>query len=269
MSRLIFILLLVVGGGIQGFSQQFRFSDGLYRIPYASGVSVEVSTNVWNHSPLGCFDMHGEGQLSYNIVAAAGGWIRAIRDNFNVSCYETCCGDKNNFIILEHPNGEWSSYIHLRQNSITNLGHDVGDWVDAGDALGIEGAVGCASGDHLHLEVSRPTTTPQWDSWDGVLRRHGELVNPVFSSVTTGYLAAGATYTAAGFTFDCPTSIIHSATVTNLVLRADNSITATSVFNTGGTGMYRAGTAITLSPGFVAKAGVMFCAQIKTCNQHD
>lgn len=249
-------------------AQQFPFSDGLYRIPYANSAVVEVTTNVWNHSPLGCFDMHRDAG-SFNIVAAAGGWIRAIRDHNSVACGgASCCNDKNNYIILEHANGEWTSYIHLRQNSITNLGHAVDDWVDVGTVLGLEGDVGCATGSHLHLEVSRPwDATDAFDAYDGVLRRNGQLLNPVFCSVPAGYLLSGSTYTAGSCNYDCPANLTPSGTATNQVLRADNTITSTIEFNTGGTGMYRAGTQIILSPGFVAKSGVMFTAQIKSCNQ--
>jgi hypothetical protein len=250
-------------------AQQYRFSDGLYSIPYSNGTSVKVTTNVWNHAPLGCFDMHGEGGIVYSIVAAAGGWIRAIRDNNSMTCGgASCCNDKNNYIILEHANGEWSSYVHLRQNSITNLGHNVDDWVDAGTVLGLEGAVGCATGSHLHLEVSRPSdATDAFDAFDGVLRRKGELLNPVFCGAPFGYLLSGSTYTAGACSTNCATNLTLSGTVTNQVLRVDNTITSTNEFNAGGTGMYRAGTQIILSPGFFVTQGVMFTAQIKTCNQ--
>lgn len=270
-DRLVFTVVVFLSSINLIQAQQYRFSDGLYRIPYANGTSVKVLTNVWNHSPLGCFDMWGEGGTSYNILAMAGGWIRAIRDHNNIACGgSSCCNDKNNFIILEHVNGEWSSYIHLRQNSITNLGHNVGDWVDVGAVLGIEGDVGCATGSHLHLEVSRPwNSASAWDNYDGVLRRHGELLNPVFCTVPAGYLSSGSTYTAGNCNYDCSTNLSSGGTVTNQVLRADNNISSIVEFNTGGTGMYRAGSQIVLSPGFTANAGVMFTAQIKTCNQQN
>lgn len=250
-------------------AQQFRFSEGVYRIPYADGAIVEVTTNVWDHSPPGCFDMHRASGSSLNIVAAASGWIRAIRDFNNESCGGTaCCNDKNNFIVLEHANGEWSSYIHFRQNSITNLGHELGDWVAVGTVLGQEGAVGCASGSHLHLEVSRPfNASSAFSNFDGVLRRDGELLNPVFCTAPQGYLIAGGAYLASSCTYNCSSNLNATGGVSNQVLRADNSITATTVFTASGTGMYRAGTEITLSPGFLAQQGVMFAAKIKSCNE--
>lgn len=264
------ILMLPVMNTHLCTAQQYRFSNGLYRIPYENGVSVKVGTNVWNHDPLGCFDMWGTGGSSYNIVAAAGGWIRAIRDFNDISCNseQNCCNQYNNYIVLEHPNGEWSTYIHLQKNSITNLGHQVGNWVNVGTVLGKEGDVGCASSSHLHLEISRPfDPTNAWEAYDGVLRRHGELLNPVFCNVSTGYLAANTTYTANNCNDNCNTNITTSGTPSNIVLRADNSINSTQVFNSSSTGMYRAGTQVVLTAGFEAKLGTMFCAQIKQCNE--
>lgn len=260
-----FILLIA----LHSTAQQYRLSDGLYRVPYSNGTSVSVITDVWNHSPRGCMDMRATNCTDCGIVAAAGGWIRAIRDFHNTSCGgDNCCPEFNNFIILEHQNGEWSSYIHLRQNSISDLGHEVNDWVDVGTLLGYEGTVGCSTGDHLHLEVSRPTDPANaWDSFDGVLRRHGELLNPVICTSGNGMFIDGSSYVATNCASNCPTNITTSASVTNSVQKADNNITSTATFAANGTGMYRAGSEVILNPGFNLPPGVIFTAQIKTCNQ--
>ncbi|RYE12478.1 MAG: M23 family metallopeptidase [Sphingobacteriales bacterium] len=265
----IFSLLLILHAS-HAAGQQYRFSDGLYRVPYSNGVTASIASNVWSHSPLGCMDIIAQNCTDCGIVAAAGGWIRAIRDFHNTSCGgSSCCPEFNNFIILEHPNGEWSSYIHLKQNSITNLGHEIDDWVDVGTLLGYEGTVGCSTGQHLHLEVSRPRDrTNAWDNYDGVLRRHGELLNPVICSSGNGMFIEGQTYTAGNCSFNCATSLNLSGNVTNSVQRADNTISSTAVFSADGTGMYRAGTEIVFTPGFAASRGVMFTAQVKTCNQN-
>jgi hypothetical protein len=265
-----FILLTVIIPAPAAFCQQYRLSDGLYRVPYSNGTMVSITTDVWNHSPLGCMDMSAQNCTNCGIVAAAGGWIRAIRDFNNTSCGGTdCCPEFNNFIVLEHANGEWSSYIHLKQNSITNLGHEVDDWVDTGTLLGYEGTVGCSTGQHLHLEVSRPfDPTNAWDNFDGVLRRHGELLNPVICSSGNGMFIDGQSYTAGTCSFNCSANLTLAGNVTNSVQRADNTITSTTSFASNGTGMYRAGTEIVFSPGFSATQGVMFTAQIKTCNQN-
>jgi len=77
----------------------------------------------------------------------------------------TCQGGPNNFVWIEHPNGEWSKYTHLRRGSVGSgtdnsgnpgAGRSQGDSVNAGDPIGIQGDVGIASGPHVHFEVAVP-----------------------------------------------------------------------------------------------------------------
>lgn len=138
------------------------------------------------------------------IVAAASGWIRAIvdhhgntngagdgldssgnphdnEDNSEIEFYDiynddvehrcanptadTNCAEYNNYVWIEHPNGEWTSYVHFATGSVRALGwtaapgnREVGaaNWIEAGEVLGMEGDVGFADSDHLHWEVARP-----------------------------------------------------------------------------------------------------------------
>lgn len=75
------------------------------------------------------------------------------------------CAAANNFVWIEHPNGEWTKYTHmlfgsvgqgLDNNGNPGAGRFVGEFVAAGTSLGIEGDVGYASGPHVHFEVGRP-----------------------------------------------------------------------------------------------------------------
>ncbi len=55
---------------------------------------------------------------------------------------------------------EWTKYTHMVNGSITGNGTNqaglsVGEWVDAGQFLGMESDVGFAGGVHLHFEVAR------------------------------------------------------------------------------------------------------------------
>lgn len=144
-------------------------SKGVYRIPYQNGTSVKVSRDHINHTPIGRIDMHGTGGTKpYKIVAAANGHIRFIEDSFNKQV-KSSSGDPctNNYVWIEHANGEWSKYSHPRKDSVTKIAKlKVGQFVKAGTFLGFEGKVGCASGDHVHWEVA--------------------LVNPDNSITTTG-----------------------------------------------------------------------------------
>ena len=135
---------------------------GVYRIPYANGTEVRVSNDHLTHSPIGRIDMSGRGgNEPYRIVAAADGTIRFIVDNFSARI-DSGSGQpcNNNYVWIEHANGEWTKYSHMRQNSTSDKANlKVGQFVKAGTYLGDEGQVGCASGPHLHFEVGVPRAT--------------------------------------------------------------------------------------------------------------
>lgn len=262
-----FFIIALIGLSIQAKGQPFRFSDGLYRLPYLDGYKISVHHDVNDHAPPGCFDIAGTEGGPYFIVAAADGWIRDIVDVNYESCW--CCNNKNNYIILEHPNGEWSTYIHLAQGTIRAQGHRRDDWVTAGTILGIEGSVGCSTGPHLHFEVARPHNSNDLTPWDtgGMLRGKGETVNPIFCNTPSGTITKGNTYTAGPCSDNCPTNITTSVTLSNDVIRADNTITSTATFLTNATGTYRAGRAIELKPGFRALSGSRLNMLIRSCNE--
>jgi murein DD-endopeptidase MepM/ murein hydrolase activator NlpD len=134
-----------------------RLSRGIYRIPYAGGTAVEVWRDHLTHDPRYRIDLHGvDGDEPYRIVAAADGVIRYIVDRFseNRPGRSPC---NNNYVWIEHPNGEWTKYSHMTKDSVTvDAGLAVGDHVSAGTFLGCEDDVGCASGEHLHFEVAHP-----------------------------------------------------------------------------------------------------------------
>lgn len=252
-------------------AQVWPFSDGLYRIPYASNSEVRVNTDVNNHSPLGCIDIVGLAGFDV-IVAAADGWIRAIRDSNTQICHPSllppfnyCCNEFNNFVIMEHPNGEWSSYIHMATGSVPV---SVGQWVTAGTMIGIEGTIGCSTGPHLHLEITRPsdpTDTTPWDA-DGTLRGKGQRLDPVICGVIGSRLVRETYYTAVSCLGVCLGSINLSIGSMQEVRRANSTITSSASFAAGANAMYRAGTEIVLLPGFDVPIGSAFTAQLKGCN---
>lgn len=126
----------------------FNFSKGRYRIPYLELTVVSVTNDHIKHCPRGAIDMSGVGDenSTFYIVAAADGWIRQINDGDIEQCPDGGC--PNNYIWMEHPNGEWTKYTHIRYESATFL-HNEDDWVVAGEIIGKEGSVGIATGPPL------------------------------------------------------------------------------------------------------------------------
>lgn len=142
-------------------------SKGVYRIPYADNTEVKITRDHLEHGK-GRIDMVGKGGGPYKIAAAADGTIKFIEDGFDkrIDCKEDdgssipISEQKNNFVWIEHANGEWTKYSHMVKGSTTGKAKlKVGQSVKAGTYLGDESDVGCASGDHLHFEVGVPRAT--------------------------------------------------------------------------------------------------------------
>ncbi|WP_428265635.1 peptidoglycan DD-metalloendopeptidase family protein [Haliangium sp.] len=137
----------------ESISVAAAISQGLYAIPYEPGTSVKVTRDHISHTPANRIDMHGTSGGPYRVTAAAHGTVRFIEDSHNVN--GGC--ENNNYVWIEHDNGEWTKYSHIEQYSASSdAGLSVGDYVMAGQFLGIEGNIGCASGDHVHFEVAIP-----------------------------------------------------------------------------------------------------------------
>jgi len=166
------IAFLIVAAGLAGCGVQGTLTHGLYRLPYADGVEVRVNQDDLTHgSPAkNMFDLAGVAPEQV-LVASAPGWVRFFEDSNVIGG-----NANNNFIWIEHPLdycqlptseslgskaptdckscprglgkcSEWTLTVHMRTGSITlpppnGAGLTVGQWVEAGQPIGIEGAVG-------------------------------------------------------------------------------------------------------------------------------
>jgi len=173
-------------------------SRGLYRIPYQDGTQVRVTRDHLTHSPPTRIDMVGTGGTGpYRVVAAADGIVRFIMDTNTVTCTTRGCDAFNNYVWIEHPNGEWTKYSHMQTGTTTGAaGLSVGEHVCAGQYLGDEDDVGFATGVHLHFEVGVPdSVTDPIDPVGGFIK--GENRIPSICGITDNTFVDGQTYTAA------------------------------------------------------------------------
>ena len=78
-------------------------------------------------------------------------------------------GAYGNLIVIRHENGIETFYGHLSKRNV-----EVGDWVNAGDVIGLGGSTGRSTGPHLHFETRYNgfAFDPQWliDFKSGILR---------------------------------------------------------------------------------------------------
>ncbi len=164
-------------------------SSGVYRIGFTNGTSVKVGGDYVAHTPIDRIDMNGTPKgPQYVIVAAADGTIRFIVDSNSEPT------DNNNYVWIEHANGEWTKYTHFETDSVTDLDWDVGDHVDAGDPLGFEGDVGKANGEHLHFEVAVPDDPADPITGGGFIIGQNRI--PLICDISGNILIRSEVYTA-------------------------------------------------------------------------
>lgn len=252
----------------------FSLSNGVYRIPYADSTEVSVTRDHITHDPAGRIDMHGiNGTSPYKVVAAANGTIRYVDDSHeNADCDTTTgCAPCNNYVWIEHPNGEWSKYTHFIKGSVSDLGWEAGDPICVGDYLGDEGDIGCASGVHLHFEIAVPDDlTNPFDTIGGYI--NGVNLIPVICGIDNRFFFDGGEYMALPCDeTGCDDEIVLEDTILQpvFVFMAATSITALgeTAPNTGSAGLFQAGQMIRLSPNFAITKGTEFNGRIGPCNK--
>jgi Peptidase family M23 len=283
-----YILLLLVATVTTALAQPpYQISGNVYRIPYDNGTQMTVSRDHFTHTHpnfdvTGRYDLVGFGQGSgcnvYRLVAAAPGIIRRIVDTHNIrppDC-DPDCSDFNNYVWIEHANGEWSKYTHMKQNSVTqDAGLIVGDTVCAGTFLGYECDVGQADGRHLHFEVRHPNDPANVVisvAGGGMQRADALHYVPVINSISKHYLEDEDSWAGSGSNACTNTNItVPAITIQDsgfkIYMASSDIITNNNqvLYQNGSNGMLHAGNSITITPGFWATAGSYFHARIGNC----
>lgn len=119
------------------------------------------------------------------------------------------CSQYNNYVWIEHPNGEWTKYTHFQTQSVSDLGWTAGMPVEAGDVLGLEGDIGFASGRHLHHEAAVPNvpgTDLTWGTLGGFMNNGQNLAIVVCGLIGTSVYVQGDSWTANPCDHEPPTA---------------------------------------------------------------
>lgn len=92
-----------------------------------------------------------------------------------------------NIVVIRHENGLETYYGHLSKRNV-----EVGDWIRAGETLGLGGSTGRSSGPHLHFEVRYKgyAFDPQWiiDFEAGELRQHVFVLRRSYLDASSRYV---------------------------------------------------------------------------------
>jgi murein DD-endopeptidase MepM/ murein hydrolase activator NlpD len=95
-------------------------------------------------------------------------------------------GAYGNLIVIRHENGIETFYGHLSKRNV-----EVGDWVNAGDVIGLGGSTGRSTGPHLHFETRYNgfAFDPQWliDFKSGILRHRLFVLKKKYFNIYSNY----------------------------------------------------------------------------------
>ena len=95
-------------------------------------------------------------------------------------------GAFGNLVIIRHDNGIETFYAHLSKRTV-----EVGDWVNAGEVIGLGGSTGRSTGPHLHFETryNGYAFDPQWliDFENGILRHRLFVLKKKYFNIYSNY----------------------------------------------------------------------------------
>ena len=95
-------------------------------------------------------------------------------------------GGFGNLVVIRHENGIETYYGHLSKRYV-----EAGDWVNAGDVIGLGGSSGRSTGPHLHFETRYNgfAFDPQWliDFKTGELRQRLFLLKKKYFNIYSNY----------------------------------------------------------------------------------
>jgi hypothetical protein len=88
------------------------------------------------------------------VVASKAGRVWDIREDSNTGCADPTCIEDANYVIIDHGDGTFSEYYHLRQFGALI---EPGEQICAGEVIGLCGNTGYSTGAHLHFALTDAT----------------------------------------------------------------------------------------------------------------
>ena len=140
---------------IMGSMKAVHDDSYIYRLPYAKDSSYLVSQGYngkATHKDASSYAVDFAMDVGTKIYAARGGIVVDTKDDSSKVGYSQEFAKHGNFVTIEHDDGTFATYYHLRRNGAYAR---VGEKVKRGDLIGYSGNTGYSSGPHLHFQVYR------------------------------------------------------------------------------------------------------------------
>jgi murein DD-endopeptidase MepM/ murein hydrolase activator NlpD len=127
-----------------------NIDDNVYALPYAKGASFRVVQgygDVFSHRHAAALDF--DMPVGTPIHAARAGVVYAYKEDSNEGGIGNKYNRKANYIIIQHTDGSFASYVHLKYKGVVKKNGSVQE----GELIGYSGATGYALNPHLHFSV--------------------------------------------------------------------------------------------------------------------
>jgi len=128
-----------------------------YRLPFAKGTRMRVTQapgvpGGTHRDALTRYAVDFGVPVGTQVLAARAGTVIEARDGFDRGGIGPAFAEKVNFVSILHDDGTFAQYAHLAPGGVWVR---PGERVETGQALGLSGKSGYASGPHLHVDLRR------------------------------------------------------------------------------------------------------------------
>jgi murein DD-endopeptidase MepM/ murein hydrolase activator NlpD len=152
-------------------------SASAYFLPAPAGTTL-VATNAnqdsADHAPgqpgQWAWDFGVAGNAPFTVMAARGGAVIGARGDSTVQCKnantlidgtaDPNCWTQANYVLIDQGDGASGLYMHLSSAAVS-----VGDQVCRGQAIGVDGETGWATGPHVHFQVEATPAARSGSGW--------------------------------------------------------------------------------------------------------
>ncbi len=142
-----------------------------YRMPFGGSQMIPISQGYngrFSHKGASAYALDFPMPSGTPILASRGGTIVEVVSDRVASGIRTGESEGDNRVVIEHLDGTFAVYAHLRHGGPTL----VGQRVQSGDLIGLSGDTGFSTGPHLHFEVYKIGNNGQRQSisvkfWNG------------------------------------------------------------------------------------------------------